>query len=356
MHQFQQYLESVRPKIKEEVKQLGKKWLQEIQNETTINQDLISNFSWVQKTGNCLRGTLLLLGTQSYSTNLPRQTLTLAAIIELLQTALLIRDDTMDQSKYRRGGFSFPEQIKQRLVGQGQKYPEQKSLRITLAVNDHLILWIQQKLTELSTQIQSPQIIKIFNTYLTKKMCGQIADVSNQKIYLEIDTIKDLYVSKTASYTFCLPIILGQTIAKNQLMLSEEILLEVLGENLGIILQSQKDISGFNNSDQALVNLREDIQNNQASLWVSILLKNTKPDETNFIHNLYQTKIITDADLYYLRFLAQKYSLTKLVSAKIRAEAKISHQLISELEIKPALAPIWHSLVDYININHRTNP
>lgn len=348
MNKFTAYSNGHRTILQNETKLLAEEWLRDIQAELPVPKYLLPVLSWCGKPGKCMRGTLVLLCNNSFGNNDKKTTLTVAGIVELLQTALLIHDDLMDGSTERRGGPSFHEQISECLAARGHALHQIEGKKIALAVSDHLLQWLNQKIQRLSKNLNLPLLSDIFLRYTIQTMNGQFADASHEEIITDTLIIKDIYAAKTGGYTFCLPLVLGYVLSNSHESITQELILEVIGENLGIVLQSRDDLTGFKASAESLKNLREDLVNHQPSLWIPLLLKQLNPIEINFFKTIWKTQHVTDADLYYLRFLYQKYQIQPFVREQTEIEAKLCHQLITDLNIKSQFRVFWHSLIDHV--------
>lgn len=348
MNKFVVYNQEHLLQIQLAVKNLSQDWITEVTSHLVLPTYLRTIFLWSGNIGKGLRGTLVLLANQSFGSKNKEIALQVAGIIELLQTALLIQDDIMDGSTKRRGQASFHEQISECLAKQGHREHKSEGKKIALAASSHLLQWLNQKIFNLSSALDIPELNEFFSRYLLQTQQGQLYDVSNIEFTQNVSSVKNLYSAKTGAYTFCLPFVLGYTIACSHRTLTQELTLEVLGENLGIVLQSRDDLSGFSLANGSLADLRDDLTNRQPALWTTTLRKYLSQTEFNFFKTIWNTQIITDADLYYLRFLYQKYSIANEIRKITEPEAKLGHQLIADLEIHPPFKRYWHSLIDYI--------
>ncbi len=296
MNKFAIYTDELKPKLSREIDFLLQDWATEV-------KDFIPSTKLIthRSSEKILSGPILLLSAASFKNFDKESALKLAAIMEL---------------------FHSPHQT------------------------EHLQYWLEYQINELAQKLDEPDLMEIFLRYALEKAYGNHS--FNQEIVKDVLKIKDLYAAKTGAFTFCLPLVLGYTLANNYHNLSQELILEVIGENLGIILESRTDLIGFSNNPRALRELRLSLLKQKPSLWSGILAQSLNTNELNFFQTIWKTQIITDADLYYLRYLYQKHGVASEVRRVTETEAKLCHKLISDLDIDPSFGRYWHSLVEQV--------
>lgn len=352
MNQFKDYLQRLYPHICKDTKNLGQEWKHDLLTEITVPEYLLPVLNWFERCGKGLRGTLVHLAAESFSipirANSHQSLKKYAALVELLQNALLVHDDVMDQSNWRRNGLSVPTECATRLHAHNYPAAEEKGVAISVALGDHLISWLQQKLIDLAPHEQATKLYSLFSKYQTRCMAGQIQDVANLSITVEKEMITDLYAAKTGSYTFTLPLVLGYMVGSPKPDFSIILLLECIGQSLGIIMQSKDDESGFNKTDESYHQLASDLENHQPSLWLSILTPLLSNHEKTFLDKIWWGGMITRGEAAYVRQLYEKYEIHSKLTDLYRTEARIAHELITELELEPTHSKVWHGLVQYI--------
>lgn len=334
------YRKSIVPKIQSEVNKLARQWIKDLYRVIPPSRRLLPAFSLCKKTGQCMRGSLAVLSYESYGGKINKKIIRIAGIIELLQTALLIHDDIMDGSKTRRGDKSFHEKVNTQLKKKFYANKKDKAIGISLAIGDHLIMWLQNEINKISKDLN-----KYFTEYVLQTMHGQISDATLDIIPKDKKKIKRIYINKTGAYTFRLPIILGCALSSKKINVLEKKNLELLSGNLGIMMQSRDDLSGFSNSKNAMVNLKEDITNKQPALWVPILLNCVTPKEKIILNRIWNANKINLSDLNYIKKIFYRHQVEKIISKETRLEAKNSYKIVSTLSIKKHKVAIWNALI-----------
>lgn len=352
MNHFTEYLQQISKYIRKDTKQLGNEWKNDLLTEITVPEYLAPVLGWFLSCGKGLRGTLVYLAAESFSTiirsNSHINVKKYAALMELLQNALLVHDDVMDQSNWRRNGLSVPAECAARLHAHNYSAPEEKGKAISIALGDHLISWTQQKIIEFTPHDTAIKLHSLFSKYQAKCMAGQIQDVANLSIVLEKEVVTNIYAAKTGSYTFTLPLVIGYAISSPNPDFSLVILLECLGQSLGILMQGVDDQIGFNNNDKGYHELASDLENHQPSLWLSILVPLLSDHEKTFLDKIWWGGMITRGEAAFVRQLYGKYEIHSKLIDIYRTEARIAHELINELNLESHYNKIWHGLVQYI--------
>lgn len=347
MNKFNSYRLSTLPRLNQAVRQLENEWLKEILEEELFPKYLQPIFSLCNRNTKGLCGSILLLSNESFGKTEQKLILSLAACAELLQTIFEIQDNGPNS----RQNSSIPGlhyKISETLASRGQIRHEIEAEKIIHDLKDHLNNWLQERIIKISQNLGNFTLCATFAQYTTQSLRGQLTETIANTLSTNILPIKDLYASKTGAYVFCLPMVLGYSISRRSKSLSQELILEVMGENLGIVLQSQADLFGFGNQPAALQALRTSIINRQPSLWTALMLEALNEGESNFLKKIWKTQLITDADLYYLRYLFQKYDIGRIIKKAVLAESRLCRQLIRDLELNQEAAGLWYSLVDFV--------
>ncbi len=352
MNHFKEYLERTSPHIHRDTKNLGREWKSDLLAEITVPEYLRPVLNWFEHCGKGMRGTLVHLSADSFSNtsraNLQPNVKKYAALVELLQNALIVHDDVMDQSNWRRNGLSVPTECATRLHAHNYPRAEEKGNALSIALGDHLISWVQQKLIDFTPTEKAVRLYNLFSKYQTTTMAGQIQDVANLTLQVNKEMIVDVYAAKTGSYTFTLPLVLGYATSSSNLDFSIIILLECIGQSLGIIMQGLDDEAGFSKSDESYHELASDLENHQPSLWLSIMVPLLSEHEKTSLDKIWWGGMVTRGETAFVRQLYEKYEIHSKLTDLYRTEARLAHELINELDIGSEYNKIWHGLVQYI--------
>lgn len=352
MNRFEAYLEEAQPKIQRETKNLSKVWQKDLLTESVIPDYILPTLNWFGQCGKGLRGTILHLASESFNeyrdTLNPPHVKKYGALVELLQNALLVQDDVMDNSNWRRNGLSVPAECAAKLHAHHYHNPETKGAAISITLSNHLISWIQNNLITLEPKEKSSYLYLLFIKYQTLTMAGQIQDVSNLELLQPRETITTLYANKTGAYTFILPFVLGYAAAVQKTDFSIILLLECIGQSLGIIMQSIDDEAGFKNTDTSYHELASDLENHQPSLWLSLLVPKLTEHEKTCLEKIWWGGMVTRSETDYVRKLYEKYKIHEQLIDTYRTEARLAHELINELGLENSYKKVWHDLVHHI--------
>lgn len=352
MNRFKEYLEQHSTAIHRDTKKLGKEWKNNLLSEITVPNYLHPVLNWFENCGMGIRGTLVHLAAETfanpYVANNTQHINTYAALVELLQNALLVHDDVMDHSNWRRNGLSVPAECASRLHAHNYPHAEEKGVAISIALGNHIINWIQQKLVDLTPIEKTSKIYTLFTKYQALCMAGQIQDIAHLNLEMDKDTVTNLYSTKTGSYTFTLPLVLGYATTVHTIDLSITLLLECIGQSLGIIMQGMDDEAAFKSGTDTYHELATDLENHQQSLWLALLLPYLSDHEKNFLEKIWWGGMVTRGEVNYVKKLYEKYAIQQKTLELYRTEARLAHELINELDLDPIHAKIWHGLVQNI--------
>ncbi len=349
MNRFNEYLEQISPHIQRDTRNLGREWKSHLLSEITVPEYLHPVLTWFEHCGKGTRGSLVHLAAESFnnpfSSGINSNIKKYAALVELLQNALLVHDDVMDHSNWRRNGLSVPAECASRLHAHNYANAEEKGTGISIALGDHLISWLQQKLVDLTPHEKITKLHSLYTKYQTSTMAGQIQDVANLDLEIDKESITNLYASKTGAYTFTLPLVLGYVATIHTIDFSITLLLECIGQSLGIIMQGLDDEVGFKNKANSYHELATDLENHQPSLWLALMLPLLSHQEKVLLEKIWWGGMVTRDETNYVKQLYEKYQIHQKAQDIYRTEARLAHELINELDLEPKYVKIWHGLV-----------
>jgi len=144
----------------------------------------------------------------------------LAVAIELYQLALLIHDDIMDDDNYRRGEKSVHAFL-------FSKMDEHDGVSMAICIGDILIFIANALISEHYSHAH------VISRKLIETGIGQSIDVSLTHSLPSVDLMKKMYIYKTATYTFEIPLCLALGETENRTKISH---------NLGILYQITDDL------------------------------------------------------------------------------------------------------------------
>ena len=245
--------------------------------------------------------------------------------LELFQNYLLIVDDVMDKSEFRRGQLSLHELYL-------KEHHEDEHLANMLAINvgllaQHLANMALTSLTKESVHVEKALALLHRNVLITG--LGQIDDIS-QQITQNIND-KDLirkYSFKSSYYTFVNPIQVGLVLAGVD---KKDVLKEVeeFGVFAGIAFQLHDDILGvFGNTQETGKSNLDDIKEGKLTLLVNHALKHANNQDTNTLMNALGNQTISNKDLKDVQAIFEKNGSKKFVDAEAELYAKRAKEVI----------------------------
>ena len=292
--------------------------------------DTIDRLEAFTLNGKMLRGALVLW-TASFFGKSEEDALEVAAAVELLQSSLLIHDDIMDEDVLRRNLPSIHKQFEQVGVKEDISRPDHFGVSMALCAGD-ISLFLAYELLSFAKVEYPEKLASLFSELVAVVGLGQMQDVyfgHASDIPVEEDILA-MYEHKTATYTFCLPLLLGAAVGgakEDQLPLFND-----LGVLMGKIFQLKDDELGLFSSDSALgKTVGIDIMLGKKTVFYALLLKAISVDERTKLTEM-QSASSTDA-LPFIQSLLQKYSLQSLVTTKMEELATASRSIISTLPI-----------------------
>lgn len=220
--------------------------------------------------GKMIRGALVYLGAELYGYDGPSEPATrLAAVMELLQSFLLIHDDIMDGDLLRRGAPSVFAQYEQLGMEKELSGPRSFGEAMGICAGDVAIFLATALVAhdDVPVRLERP-LLRLISTEIARVGLAQMSDVYHGVYPGQVDEqeIIDLYRFKTGRYTFSLPLMCGSTIAGAH---SDDIrALGEVGEGLGIVFQIKDDYIGlFGETDAIGKTVGSDIAADKKTLY-----------------------------------------------------------------------------------------
>ncbi|MBU1033340.1 polyprenyl synthetase family protein [Patescibacteria group bacterium] len=297
----------------------------------SLVKDAFSKIRGFVISGKTVRGGLFLLAVKAldekkYQTE-QKDLLKIAAALELIHSSLLIHDDIIDQDEKRRGQNSIWHQYQLDVENKNYQNPKEygQNQAICLAnIANFLAISLLEKTSVLPTIYQ--EIIKTnFAEMLDSK-------ITSQKELPGFGEVLEMYLFKTARYTFSLPLKLAGLI--NELEDEQITQLEKIGEKLGLIFQIVDDsISIFTPEELSGKSFASDIREGKKTLFYLTLLEEVPSSEKNFLITKYGQKNLTKEEIAKIQNLFRQSAQTKI--EKLLNQFKKKTQVeIAEIEPK----------------------
>ncbi|MFW6378766.1 MAG: polyprenyl synthetase family protein [Nanoarchaeota archaeon] len=292
--------------------------------------------------GKMVRGSIVLWIADEFSSG-NTESLPGAAAMELLQAALLIHDDIMDDDDTRRGLPSIHKQYE--TLGSKYHYDDQQHFGTSMAIclGDLALFLAFEELAKL----QDVEVISLFSKSISIVGLGQMQDVSwgFQSEIPDAGDILSMYDHKTSMYTFTLPFLLGASIAHIDKSLSRRF--QELGSVLGQLYQLRDDQLGLYSTHGTMgKSIGIDFVTGKKTPYYSLLLKRADDKDLQYLDSLLSKRSLDSHDLSDIHGLLEKYEVSSAIEdmmGKLEMQAK-DH--ISGMKLSSSLENKLYSLLE----------
>lgn len=299
--------------------------------------------------GKTVRGGLFLLAAKSLNEKNYQENqadfLTIAAAIELMHSSILIHDDIIDQDEKRRGQDSVWHQYQKDAIKQNHQDPKNYGQSLAICLGNIINFLASSTLERLATLPQKTQS-QIKQTISQEIIRTNFAEMLDSKITLQATLpaqgeVSEMYLFKTARYTFALPLVLAAL--ASDLEKSQIKLLEAISESLGLIFQIVDDsISIFASEEVSGKSYVSDIREGKRTLFYLTLLEEVTNKEKQFLLKKYGQKNLTTKEIAEIQKLFQQFAKTKVdqILNKFREKAQTDISKIKSKKTRLLLTDI----------------
>lgn len=307
--------------IQDEVEKIFFAWKKQTDKQVPQLKKISRLLVLSNKQGKMIRGALVYLGYELFSSVPHKQLVQLAAAYEILHTSLLIHDDIMDKSLLRRGKPSVFQQLG------GNHYGISQAISLG-DIGFFLALDILSKIK--IPERRKEKIVSYFITTILETINGQMLDVAlAQKIGVvsEKDVLQ-IARYKTAYYSLVGPLVVGALLAGANKKIIEK--LSHFGEHLGIAFQLQDDILGVFGEEKVIgKSATSDIEEGKNTLLFLTAYKNANSEQHAFLLETYGNGKITKRQHKMLQSLFLETNALTYVEKKIEQHAAQARDIIS---------------------------
>ncbi|NMB84098.1 polyprenyl synthetase family protein [Candidatus Roizmanbacteria bacterium] len=299
--------------------------------------------------GKCIRGSLFYRMAVNLGKGRQDLYLSVASALEIFHSSLLIHDDIIDNDPLRRGSPSIHIQY----MDAGQSLAKEKASLMgkSLAICAGDIGFF----TSLEIMIDSLKDIPNFRSILHKLIVeynnvglAQMDDVYFGSTGKEptAKNIENIYLYKTAHYSFSLPMVLAAMVTEQEddLVLS----LEAVGEKIGFIFQMVDDQMGlFSPTGSIGKPVESDIREDKKTILRLLLYRYASPKERKNLNKIFGNEDLSANDFQYIKKLVVKYKLLEKTGSIINSYKKAANGLIIGLPLKKESKTWLGRLVDF---------
>lgn len=271
------------------------------------------------KSGKMVRGALVGATHALFRGEEDDAVVDLGAVMELIQSFLLIHDDMMDQDDTRRGLASIHARYRALAEAEAVEKASHFGESMSVCVGDVAYLLAMRVLSEAAL---APETIRALLAVISREVSlvgvAQMTDLYHGVTRQPVGPahIKTLYVYKTGRYTFSLPMILGATMAG----VAEDVraTLGEAGELFGYVFQLKDDELGvFADEDTLGKPVGSDIGSNKKTLLRHRLFEKAGPDEVSRLERVFGSVPVDSHDLEYVRRLIEELGVRSEIEAEM---------------------------------------
>lgn len=283
--------------------------------------------------GKMIRGALVYLGAELYGHDDSDPALVrLAAVMELLQSFLLIHDDIMDRDRLRRGGPSIYAQFDEMGEREGIADHLHFGESMGICAGDVAIFLATGLIShdEIASEYRQPLLAAV-SQEIARVGLAQMGDVFHGVStgpVTEEDVI-NVYRFKTGRYTFSLPLICGAILAGADERDRES--LGLVGEGLGVVFQIKDDEIGlFGSSDGIGKTVGSDISEDKKTLHRISLFESVGDGEREELAKLFGARELSGGQVTRVLAKMREYEIDALVRGRMQRYAEETVDLIAE--------------------------
>ncbi|HYD35233.1 MAG TPA: polyprenyl synthetase family protein [Vitreimonas sp.] len=285
--------------------------------------------------GKMLRGAMTVMVYQMHGGQLLPEAIKAGAALELFQSTLLIHDDIMDQDRMRRDQLSVYAQYEEQALKNNYRQPAHFGISMGICVGDIALFMVQDILA--SVKIGDDILAPVFRL-LAKESIGtglaQMMDTENglSTHIPSVEEVRAVNIHKTARYTFCLPFMLGATLAGQSTPVVDK--WAQLGETLGLLFQIKDDELGlFGKSAEIGKPAGSDIREHKKTLYYVYLMAAAEPAVKQKLVSIFGNPNLDEEMIEYVREQVMKVGAKAKVDAELTALESQSYAHIDQLAV-----------------------
>lgn len=306
--------------------------------------DVLDRLEPYMSNGKMVRGAFVLWTAELFGAT-QEQAMPAALAVELLQAALLMHDDVMDQDDTRRGMPSLHKQYE--LVGDRENIDDAQHFGASMAIcAGDIALFLAY---EVLSKTQNASLVQVFSQQTSLVGLGQMQDIymGVNPSLPEFDDVLKMYEHKTARYTFCLPFLLGGLVAGQE----PEVLvgLEDLGKLLGRLFQVKDDWLGlYGKHEEVGKTIGVDILTGKKTVYYTLLWPQLIDNEKKQLVAMQSLSQLQEVDMEFVLDLVEKYGVKQKVDELIKSLQEQSLAAIDKLDVLDDGKSMLRALLAYI--------
>ncbi len=283
--------------------------------------DLLREMSrFIGKGGKRIRPYLAYLAYVGFGGQNTQMSARAGASLELLHNFLLIHDDIIDRDLVRYGGPNVQGAYLHKLRGSLSHDAEHGAASAAILAGDVACSLAHTVIYEL--EIDDTAKLRILRAlsdavFVTGggEMVDSLAGALNHANLTE-DQIYSVYLSKTAHYTFYLPLRVAAAMAGKDSSI-DSLLLE-LAQPIGLAYQMRDDYLGlFGDPEKTGKPITGDIREGKQTIYFALMQKNCSEQDRVELDQIYGSPSASEKEVYRVREICEKCGAKDQVEAKI---------------------------------------
>ena len=348
MNNFHKYLENIKPEIDRRLDNIYESDRKSLKEYGLFGKEAVGKIIEFSKLGKSLRGGIFLLSCEIFGLSNREQVLDIACAIEIIQSSLLIHDDIIDNDFLRRGKLS--------VFAQYIPLAERIKIKDTVSFSKSMGICVGDIGFFYGMELFQKTTIKArLNNDVMGKMLWEIMIVGiaqmndvyygNLKKCPDYSEIENVYIYKTARYTFFLPLVLGAMISEKDKSVQK--ILEEIGICAGILYQIRDDEMGIFSDEKTIgKSLGSDLRENKKTMIRHFLYKMAKRHEIQKMDQIFGKDKITAGDISYIKKVSESVNLNGYLNSLKNKYRQKAYDLIKKLNMQK-YKNILYEMVDF---------
>ncbi len=309
---------------------------------------------YVARPGKRIRPLLYLYGRQIFEPGhnlFAKEDLSIAAGIELMHAFVLVHDDIIDRSDFRRGLPSLHKMVEKRLSQLSDR--ERESQNIAIVLGDILFAMAQGAI--LSSGVENCcDVANRFVDYVIDTGLGETADIihgSRDLSKVSLRDIEHMYLLKTTRYTIECPLVLAAVAGGA----SEDLLdgIAYVSEPAGLAFQIENDLKAYERFELSDAEVPDDLLDGKKTAVVRTAFDRLQNGDRSLLQICMSGERHTDATITKIKELIYKSEALPVMRAKVDELFEEAERRTRELPCDPSTSSGLQSLIH--QLRHLTN-
>lgn len=312
-------------------------------------KDALTRLAPFVKSGKMIRSGLVCLGYEVCKGETSSAIFPAAAAVEFIQTALLVHDDIIDRDNYRRGYPSLYFQYTQRGKEEGVVEPDHFGQGMAICLGDIGFFLAFELFSALNVARATKQsILQLWSQELCYVGLAQMQDLYFGEVLKDIsaEDILQLYLYKTARYSFSLPLKTGAILADGGQRLSAS--LEKCGQAFGLLFQLKDDELGLFGTEKELGKpVGSDLKECKKTLYYHYLKQKAGDRDVERFESICGKDSLSFSMVQEVLDMVKKYGVDKIIAQRMDELQLELEKEIATLEVPDEYRDVFYELLDF---------